>query len=115
MIRRCSTLFLFLVVVAGCLQPVAPVPPAPIADSLEVKIRTALNDSRSKMSALANQVALTPVEADQQKLWLENQEKIANEAANSISTAVHGALSAAAEDQEAITEVWKEVARGYGQ
>jgi len=114
MIRRCSTLCLFLVVVAGCLQPVTPVPPAPTTDTLESKIKTALNTSRSKMSALASEVSITLAEADKEKLWLDGQEKIANEAANTIATAIKSSLTAA-KDQETVAEVWKEVAKGYGQ
>lgn len=108
---RCSALFVLLVC-AGCLQPVTPVPSA--SDSLSDKISTSLRIERQATAALANQVAITPAEADQKTLWLTNREKITTKAATDITTAIKTELGKAKDDPEAISQVWKEVAKGYG-
>lgn len=108
--KTCSFLLIALLVVSGCLQPVAPVPPD--LDSLEAKISNALLQERQAKSALANQVALTPVEADQKSLWLGRQDAISSKAADDIAKAIKAELSAAKTPEE-IADVWREVANGY--
>lgn len=111
MIKRSST-FLILLVCCGCLQSVTPVPPVSTA-TLETTIKQTLTEERQGYSALANQVALTPVEADQKTLWLTNHEKIAAKAGSDIATAIKDEITKANGDASAISEVWKEVAKGY--
>lgn len=110
--KRCSTLLL-LCVVSGCLQPVTPTPPA--INTLEGVIRQALDEDRKSTSALATQVSLTPAEADQKTLWLNGRDKITTKSATIISSAIKDELDKAGKDTEAISNVWKEVAKGYGQ
>lgn len=109
--KTCSFLLIALLVIAGCLQPAVPVPP--VLDSLEATISNALLQERQAKSALANQVALTPVEADQKKLWLSSHDSISQKAATTIADKIHSALDDA-KTPEDVSAVWKEVANGYG-
>lgn len=107
---RCSTLILLLCVVTGCLQPVAPVPPA--TTSLDGIIKEALSVERQSNSSLASQVAITPNEADKKDLWLKGHDRIAADAGNKIADAIRKRLEAAKTAEE-IGNVWREVAKGY--
>ena len=109
--QRCSTL-LFVLVLTGCLQPITPVPP--VSDTLESKISVALKEDRQATAALANQVALTPKEADQKTLWVDGRDKISTKSATVITEAIRAELKDAGEDADKISNVWKGVAKGYG-
>lgn len=97
--------------VCGCLQPV-PVP-VPIVDSLESTIKQALVDERLANSALASQVAITPAEADKEKLWMSQHATNATKYGGTIAAAIKAELGKA-KTADDISEVWKEVAKGYG-
>ena len=110
--RTCSLLCLLVVVACGCLQPASPPVPPVSETALSGVIQNALLEERRANSALANQVALTPAEADQKTLWLQKHAENAQKAGDSIATALKAELDAAKTPDE-ISSVWKEVADGY--